>query len=80
VLKNVVLGTPWYVAPEIVEGRGRAHAYGPAVDNWACGVILYVLLSGRHPFDAPEVGGLALPGGVRLLTWTMLAVINRTMF
>jgi calcium/calmodulin-dependent protein kinase I len=41
-------GTPFYVAPEIVFGTG----YGPGVDMWAAGVLLYVLLSGRLPFAA----------------------------
>ncbi|XP_030746571.1 peripheral plasma membrane protein CASK-like [Sitophilus oryzae] len=40
------LGCPQYMAPEVVERR----QYGKAVDIWAAGVLLHVLLSGTLPF------------------------------
>jgi len=40
-------GTPEYIAPEIL----KQEAYSCAVDLWAVGVITYILLCGRMPFD-----------------------------
>lgn len=56
-------GTPFYVAPDILLGTG----YGPGVDMWACGVLLYILLSGRLPFHAdndPELFKLIMEGNL----------------
>lgn len=49
-LENQPRGTVMYMAPEIISGN-----YGKEVDNWACGVILYVLLCGRLPFYGKDV-------------------------
>ena len=45
---SALVGTPDYMAPELL--LQKEHAYAPAVDHWAAGVVLYVLLSGTTPF------------------------------
>jgi len=43
-------GTPDYMAPEVVTGVGHTRA----IDWWALGVVLYGLMAGVLPFDAPK--------------------------
>ena len=49
-----VLGTPDYIAPEVILGQ----PYGFAVDWWSMGVILYEMLLSITPFCSTTVEDL----------------------
>lgn len=48
-------GTPGYIAPEVLAGKGRP---GIATDKHALAVLIYQLLLGRHPLLGPHAYGL----------------------
>ena len=52
-----LLGTPAYMAPELL--RGDARTAGAPADVWSLGVVLFELLAGRLPFDAPSFAELS---------------------
>jgi serine/threonine protein kinase len=49
------VGTVYYMAPEVSRGR-----YGKEVDQYALGVILYQMLTGRLPFDGESPGEILM--------------------
>jgi serine/threonine protein kinase len=51
---GLVLGTPSYMAPEVLKGGRVDHR----ADMWAVGIVLFELLAGIRPFDAPTIAGV----------------------
>jgi serine/threonine protein kinase len=44
--ESVVAGTPYYMAPETIDGKNC----DPKADMWSLGVLLYIMMSGYLPF------------------------------
>src|SRR3990167_5187650 len=44
---RTMVGTPWYVAPEILD---KSKPYTFKCDNWSLGVMLYMMLFAKPPF------------------------------
>ncbi len=45
-------GTPYTTAPEVIR-----ESYDERCDVWSVGVVLYIMLSGKRPFEALEIAG-----------------------
>lgn len=46
-MMSTLIGTPEFIAPEIA----MRQSYGPAVDVWATGMIMYNVVAGNLPFE-----------------------------
>lgn len=49
------VGTVYYMAPEVANGR-----YGKEVDVYATGIILFEMITGRVPFDGESAGEILM--------------------
>jgi serine/threonine-protein kinase len=50
---GIVMGTPAYMAPE--QARGLSDKVDERSDLWACGAVMFTLLSGRHLHEGRSV-------------------------
>ncbi|KAH6768460.1 phosphoenolpyruvate carboxylase kinase 1 [Perilla frutescens var. frutescens] len=63
-LMSGIVGTPYYVSPEVIAGRD----YDETVDVWSAGAILYIMLAGIPPFygeSAKEIFEAVLRANLR---------------
>lgn len=56
ILANTNVGTPFYMAPEIINEKG----YDERCDIWSLGCLIYELAALRPPFEATNVVSLAM--------------------
>eukprot|EP00826_Nyctotherus_ovalis_P007961 TRINITY_DN1205_c0_g1_i1.p1 TRINITY_DN1205_c0_g1~~TRINITY_DN1205_c0_g1_i1.p1 ORF type:complete len:290 (-),score=38.61 TRINITY_DN1205_c0_g1_i1:560-1429(-) len=50
--RRTICGTPNYIAPEVLDSK-QGHSY--EADIWSLGVVLYILLVGKPPFEMPDL-------------------------
>lgn len=67
---RAVLGSPYYVAPEVLHARGTAHGsqiakgYGASADMWSIGVITFMILCGQVRFAFAYAKQLSMSGNL----------------
>lgn len=61
-------GTPYTTAPEVIR-----ECYDERCDIWSCGVVLYIMLCGRRPFEALDIAGPLSDAGKAAMITNILA-------
>jgi calcium-dependent protein kinase len=61
-------GTPYTTAPEVIR-----ECYDERCDVWSVGVVLYIMLSGKRPFEAIDIGGGLSDAGKAAMIANILA-------
>lgn len=49
-----MVGTPQYLAPEVVMQTKQKPGYENKVDSWSVGIVVYSMLTKALPFDEDE--------------------------
>jgi hypothetical protein len=73
------VGTVHYMAPEISTGN-----YGKQIDIYACGILLYEMLTGRVPFDGESAGEILMkhltsPPDLSALPFEFVPIVSKAL-
>mmetsp|Transcript_14300 Transcript_14300/g.40675 ORF Transcript_14300/g.40675 Transcript_14300/m.40675 type:complete len:797 (+) Transcript_14300:90-2480(+) len=69
-----LVGTPEYLAPEVIMSKGHNHA----ADYWSYGVLVYELLCGMSPFYQKNSTQMEMFKRIVLVKYDMPAFVNAT--